>query len=396
MPFDPATLCARTAAGDAEMAAPRHGLAIAQRRLLSFLDKPLGIDELGNRPGVTPERLERDLGRLVEAGLVDVHRPAIPAAPAPPPPAARSAQAPRAGPASRQGPPSAATLASPTPRVASGPGAPVVIGRKVRRGRAFAVGFLSLAAAIAGVWYFAAPATPGESSTPASLPAAPAQVAPGARVSAAPTAMPAALPAEPVVTLAAAEPSPPQAAPAVAFPAASSSTPATRSAPPAPRVAAEPAEVHPAAPPEAAPVAASPSAPADAVPAAAPANPMLNQAQAPAGPAAAPAATTPAPVQLASATPSSVETRAQPRALAPVHRESPDFPREALAAGVDKGVVRARLSIDASGRVASVEIVESQPRRVFDRSVSRSLARWTYEPGAAGRTTDVEIAFNRD
>ena len=45
---------------------------------------------------------------------------------------------------------------------------------------------------------------------------------------------------------------------------------------------------------------------------------------------------------------------------------------------------------------ASVEIVDSQPRRVFDRAVSRTLSRWTYEPGAPGRTTDVEIAFDRE
>ena len=64
MPLDPATLCARTATGDAELAAPRHGLAIAQRRLLSFLDQPLGIDELVRRPGVIPERLERDLKKV--------------------------------------------------------------------------------------------------------------------------------------------------------------------------------------------------------------------------------------------------------------------------------------------------------------------------------------------
>ena len=34
MPLDPSTLIARTTAGDAELSAPRHGLAIAQRRLL--------------------------------------------------------------------------------------------------------------------------------------------------------------------------------------------------------------------------------------------------------------------------------------------------------------------------------------------------------------------------
>ena len=74
-PLDPATLCARTAAGDAELAAPRHGLAIAQRRLLSFLDHPMGVDELAKRPGVLPERLGRDLARLVESALVELHVP---------------------------------------------------------------------------------------------------------------------------------------------------------------------------------------------------------------------------------------------------------------------------------------------------------------------------------
>ena len=91
-----------------------------------------------------------------------------------------------------------------------------------------------------------------------------------------------------------------------------------------------------------------------------------------------------------------LETRPAPRPLAPLTRESPAFPREALQSGVDRGFVRARLAIDASGRVTGVEILDSQPRRVFDRAVTRTLVRWTYEPGAAGRTADVEIAFNRD
>ena len=91
-----------------------------------------------------------------------------------------------------------------------------------------------------------------------------------------------------------------------------------------------------------------------------------------------------------------LEPRPAPRPLAPLTRESPAFPREALQAGVDRGLVRARLAIDASGRVTGVEILDSQPRRVFDRAVTRTLVRWTYEPGAAGRTADVEIAFNRD
>src|SRR6185295_15415201 len=75
MPLDPSTLIARTAAGDAELAAPRHGLVIAQRRLLTILDHPVPLDELVARPGVHPDRLERDLARLAEHGLVEIHRP---------------------------------------------------------------------------------------------------------------------------------------------------------------------------------------------------------------------------------------------------------------------------------------------------------------------------------
>ncbi|MBK7333595.1 MAG: TonB family protein [Betaproteobacteria bacterium] len=422
MPLDPATLCARTATGDAELAAPRHGLAIAQRRLLSFLDQPLGIDELVRRPGVIPERLERDLSRLVENGLVEIHRPAVPTAPAARSSTARTAPGARAspmGPASRRGapgPPSTAGLSTSAPSGGAGPGAPVVIGRKVRRGRALAVGFLALATALAAIWYFAAPETPGTASTPAGPAPATTRAAPGASVAAVPPVTSTALPAEPTKTLGAAELPPlrPSVSPAQGLPpspvppvqpVAAAQQDLRPSGPTAggvavPAPAATPAQ-DPARSPEptagALPVA---SASPDPAPVATAANPVPARTPAPAVVAAnvpaPPATSTPAPVQIAAASPSVLPSRAQPRALVPLSRESPAFPREALAAGVDKGVVRARLSIDASGRVASVEIVDSQPRRVFDRAVSRTLSRWTYEPGAPGRTTDVEIAFNRE
>jgi len=410
MPLDPATLCARTAAGDAEMAAPRHGLAIAQRRLLSFLDHPLGIDELGHRPGVTPERLERDLARLVENGLVEIHHPAIASGSAALPPVARAASGegtPKSAPASRRGPTSATGIGRPAPLRTGGPGAPVVIGRKVRRGRAFVVGFVSLAAVIAAIGYFAAPDAPDVASRPAKP--APPRAAAGAPVAPARPAAPGAAPVEPANTRASLEPTAPPAyvaaAPAVLSAPSPSAQRATTAAPDA-RLAIAPAAAtaapSPSAPAQAlAPAPAEPpraqAAPAPAVPApAAASTPASVQAPAPVAPAPAPATAAGAPVQLAAATPSTLEPRAQPRPLAPISRESPDFPREALAAGIDKGIVRARLSIDAGGRVTGVEIVESQPRRVFDRAVTRTLARWTYEPGSPGRTTDVEIAFSRD
>lgn len=76
-----------------------------------------------------------------------------------------------------------------------------------------------------------------------------------------------------------------------------------------------------------------------------------------------------------------------------VSREQPDFPREALRAGIENGTVRARLTINASGDVTNVAILQAQPIRVFDRSVQQALGRWKFNPGADGRTFDTEVGF---
>ena len=78
-----------------------------------------------------------------------------------------------------------------------------------------------------------------------------------------------------------------------------------------------------------------------------------------------------------------------------VSRVEPEFPREAIQAGADKGVVKARMTLDAAGAVTRVEVVEANPRRIFDRAVLRALSQWRYSEGAAGRTVDLEVAFRR-
>ena len=79
--------------------------------------------------------------------------------------------------------------------------------------------------------------------------------------------------------------------------------------------------------------------------------------------------------------------------LVPVSKVSPEFPREAQLASVEKGRVKARLTLDATGEVTRVDIVEANPRRVFDRAVVRSLSQWRYERGTDGRTVEVELDF---
>ena len=81
--------------------------------------------------------------------------------------------------------------------------------------------------------------------------------------------------------------------------------------------------------------------------------------------------------------------------LTPVNRVEPEFPREAVVAGAASGMVKARMTIDATGEVTRVEIVDAQPRRVFDRAVVKTLSQWKFSPGGNGRSKEIEIAFKR-
>lgn len=81
------------------------------------------------------------------------------------------------------------------------------------------------------------------------------------------------------------------------------------------------------------------------------------------------------------------------QAVTVVSREQPAFPREALRAGIDNGTVRARLTINATGDVTNVAIVQAQPPRVFDRSVQQALGRWKFNAGSEGRTFETEVGF---
>lgn len=78
-----------------------------------------------------------------------------------------------------------------------------------------------------------------------------------------------------------------------------------------------------------------------------------------------------------------------------VSKSELEFPREAVQAGADEGRVKAKLTIDARGEVTRVEILEAQPRRVFDRAVMRSLSQWRFNGGADGRHFVVDVDFKR-
>jgi protein TonB len=162
----------------------------------------------------------------------------------------------------------------------------------------------------------------------------------------------------------------------------------------------------------AAPVAASNDTPrVTTVPAQTP--PPSEPAPVRASPETTPPVTAPAPVPSVTAASTTVAAVARPvapvridpdpstttAAAAPLKiasRTVPQFPGEAIRAGVRSGRVVARLSIDADGRVTQTQVLSATPGGLFERETGRALSTWRYEPPGQATTTDVELIFTRE
>jgi len=81
------------------------------------------------------------------------------------------------------------------------------------------------------------------------------------------------------------------------------------------------------------------------------------------------------------------------RGITRLSGDDPVYPREAIKAGVAKGRVVARLRIDEKGRVTDIEIIASNPPRVFDRAVRDALQDWKFQAEGEKYVGEVEINF---
>lgn len=85
----------------------------------------------------------------------------------------------------------------------------------------------------------------------------------------------------------------------------------------------------------------------------------------------------------------------------PIVRINPRYPPAAARDGIS-GWVLLRFTIDETGGVTDVEVIDSEPRRVFDQEARRALLRWKYKPkivdGKAVRQPGqtVQLDFNLD
>ncbi len=394
MDIDPATICARTAAGETELAQARNGLTLPQRKALSLLAAPRAYAEFAAENNLDPERLARDFSRLAEMGLITLQLGAVVLAP--------SAR-PRADAAPVRTAPAPRPKAKPVSPSVDAELRPVVLGAAPVRSPLRVALLAGVVVAVGAGWFVLR-------DDPRATPRQDAEASPATHATTA-------APNPPIV--ATSTPSPDVAASASAPPATATST-LTPSVVQTPRTARERAvptreAVLPSGTAQArasdAKLAAAPQtqarapalpppiverAPADA----APARERVAEPAVASPPVAPPVASAPAPapppVQIASAAKPAVAPLPPVKsALQPIVRETPEFPKEAIAEGVASGTVKARVTLDGSGKVTGIEILDAQPRRVFDRAVRAALWRWQYEPGAPNRTADVEVAFTR-
>ncbi len=126
-----------------------------------------------------------------------------------------------------------------------------------------------------------------------------------------------------------------------------------------------------AAAPETAPTPARPQ-PTAATPPPAAAEPAPPPTPAPAQPAATLASATPAPSVAASSAPENQDFKL-------IRRVNASYPSQALRSRT-QGWVELAFTITAEGDVTDVEVVDADPRRVFDREAVRALGQWKFTP----------------
>lgn len=70
--------------------------------------------------------------------------------------------------------------------------------------------------------------------------------------------------------------------------------------------------------------------------------------------------------------------------LNPVKRVDPVYPPEAARAGT-VGYVELEFTVDPTGKVASVSVVNAKPARTFESAAVKALKQWQFAPGDGDR-----------
>jgi len=65
--------------------------------------------------------------------------------------------------------------------------------------------------------------------------------------------------------------------------------------------------------------------------------------------------------------------------LIPLVKIAPQYPREAALKGLE-GWVKVEFTVTELGTVTDVDVIDADPRRVFDREAKRAILKWKFKP----------------
>lgn len=96
-----------------------------------------------------------------------------------------------------------------------------------------------------------------------------------------------------------------------------------------------------------------------------------------------------------------METASNQQAM-PLFRVEPNYPAKALRRGME-GYVIISFTIDPTGRPTDMNVVDANPRRMFEREAMRALRKWKYQPKVIdgepvpqpGQTVKLEFKLRR-
>lgn len=77
----------------------------------------------------------------------------------------------------------------------------------------------------------------------------------------------------------------------------------------------------------------------------------------------------------------------------PISQVEPQYPIDAQRKGIE-GWVRLNFDIDQSGSVVNISVVDSNPKRVFDKAARRALKRWRYKAKYIGGEPVIQQGIN--
>jgi protein TonB len=75
-----------------------------------------------------------------------------------------------------------------------------------------------------------------------------------------------------------------------------------------------------------------------------------------------------------------------------VKLDPPDYPREAALAGTE-GYVVVEFTVNTAGDAVDIDVIEAQPRSIFDSAARRAVSRWKFQPPLEAKRIRRTITF---